>query len=56
MFDASANLARREIIAGVLSGMRFIHDQGFIHHDLKVGSLALTSGFFVNCTVVPCGL
>ncbi len=35
-FDAQTNLARREIIAGILSGMRFIHDHGYIHCDLKV--------------------
>ncbi len=36
LFDGPTNFARREIVAGVLSGMRFIHDHGFIHCDLKV--------------------
>ena len=37
-FDAQTNLARREIVAGILSGMRFIHDHGYIHCDLKVST------------------
>jgi serine/threonine protein kinase len=42
MADANALRQRVAIVNGIVSGMRFIHDNGFVHCDLKPGNVLLT--------------